>query len=317
MKSNNIFLTLVLSVLFIIIAPFINILNSNYYISLLILLFILLILSYLRKHKTDKIITGFLFIAFLIPFFIFNDVEQKVLVLRISGILSFLSLNLTLLIGPWTKIKISLMKYYKERRHIGVTTLFLAWLHASLILSNYFNYSLETAWQSSFTFFGFTALFVFFLLGLTSWNYIQINFSLKTWKIIHFIALLIYLTNVYIFYDIINNNITTFELIILILFILYWIFAAPYGFIKFILKRLNGWKQLHVLIYIAYFALIYHVWNSPLKFQALWVKIIFILIVAVTLGSHLYGWILKYKQYKEFKRAQKENLNLAENKEKI
>ena len=310
MKINNITLTLILSIAFIYLSQFIKFLSDNYFYSLLGFLLILHILAHLRKHNADKLITGFLFTAYLLSFLVFNDVDQKTLALRTSGVLAFLFLNLTLLVGPWTRIKISLMKYYKERRHLGVTVLLLAWLHASLILNLYFKYNLETAWQSSFTFFGSTALFIFFLLGLTSWNYIQVNFSLKTWKIIHFITLLIYMAMVYIFYNI-NNNLKVIEIVLIILFILYWIFVAPYSFIKFILKRVNGWKQLHVLIYVAYFALIYHVWQSPLKLQSLWVKIIFIVIVAITLGSHTYGWIVRYKRYKEFKK----NLNSGENQE--
>ncbi|MEK6932623.1 MAG: ferric reductase-like transmembrane domain-containing protein [Nanoarchaeota archaeon] len=305
MKFNSITLTLFLSIVFIYLSQFIKFLSDNYIYSLLGFLLILHVLAHLRNHSADKLITGFLFTVFLISFLVFNEVDQKTLALRTSGVLAFLFLNITLLVGPWTRIKISLMKYYKERRHLGVATLLLAWLHASLILKIYLNSSPKMIFQTAFTFFGFTALFIFFLLGMTSWNYIQANFSLKTWKIIHFITLLIYLAMVYIFYNI-TESLTTLEIILLILFVLYWIFVAPYSFIKLILKRVNGWKQLHVLIYLAYFALIFHVWNSPLKFQALWLKIVFIIIVATTLGSHLYGWIVKYKRLKEFNSNQKQ-----------
>ncbi len=297
MKFNNTILTLILSLVFILLGQFINIINNNYLYSLLILILILHALAHLRKHKTDKYITGILFIIFLLSFLLFKDIEQKVLALRVSGILGFLFLNLVLLIGPWTRFKPSLIKYYKERRHLGVTTLLLGLTHAMLILKNYFNFSLDLVYQASFTFFGSTALFIFILLGLTSWDYTQKNFKLGTWKIIHFITLLIYLGLVYKFYTI-NHNLTIFEIILIILFILYWIFVAPYSFVKLLLKQVNGWKQLHVLIYVAYFSLMYHIWGAQLKLQALWLKILFILIVLFVLGSHLYGWIRKFKQDK-------------------
>ncbi len=295
MKFNTITLTLILTVLFIFISPLIP---NNYIYYILIFLIILHFLAHLRKHKTDRVITGFLFIVYLLYFLIFKNVDQKVLVLRTSGVLAFLLLNLVLLIGPWTRFKPNLVKYYKERRHLGVTVLLIALLHFSFIFRGYFNYSLYQQYQSSFTFFGSTALFVFVLLGLSSWNYIQKHFSLKTWKIIHFLTLLFYLGMIYIFYSI-NKDLTTFEIILISLFVLYWIFVAPFSFSKLIIKEVNGWKQLHVLIYIAYFSVMYHIWQAQLKLQGLWLKILFFIIISFVILSHLYGWIKKFKEDKK------------------
>src|SRR3989344_9496627 len=167
MQLKDIRFTLILSLLFIIIAPFIQITNKYYVISLLILLAVLHVLAYLRKNRLDRLITGALFIIFSASYLIFNNAEQKVLALRTASITAFLLLNLVLLIGPWTRFKPSLIKYYKDKRHLGVTVLLLALVHFSLVFRDYFNYSIYQEFQASFTFFGSTALFILILLGLT------------------------------------------------------------------------------------------------------------------------------------------------------
>ena len=301
MQLKDIRFTLILTLLFIIISPFIKITNKYYIISLLILLAILHVLAHLRKNRLDRLITGSLFIIFLASYLIFNNVEQKVLALRTASITAFLLLNLVLLIGPWTRFKPSLIKYYKDKRHLGVTVLLLALVHFSLVFRDYFNYSIYQEFQASFTFFGSTALFILILLGITSWDYLQKHFNLRLWKLIHFLSLLSYLGMTYIFYTI-YGSLTTFEIIIIILFILYWIIVAPYSLAKKIIHEANGWKQLHVLIYVAYAALILHIWNGPLKLQGLWLKILFILIISFTILSHLIGWIIKYKEDAKIKK---------------
>ena len=55
MQLKDIRFTLILTLLFIIIAPFIQITNKYYIISLLILLAILHVLAHLRKNRLDKI----------------------------------------------------------------------------------------------------------------------------------------------------------------------------------------------------------------------------------------------------------------------
>ena len=251
MKFNDVKFNLILALLFIIIAPLIQITNKYYIISLLLLLSILHVLVHLRKYRPDKLITGSLFIIFLASYLIFNNVEQKVLALRTASITAFLLLNLVLLIGPWTRFKPSLIKYYKDRRHLGVTVLLLSLLHFSLVFREYFNYSIYQEFRASFTFYGSTALFIFVLLGLTSWNYLQKNFNLRLWKLIHFLALLGYLGMVYLFYNI-NQSLKIWEIITILAFIIYWIIVAPYSLVKLIIREINGWKQLHAKIHIGF-----------------------------------------------------------------
>lgn len=298
MKFNNVSLTLILSLIFIYLIPFIKILNNYYIYSLSGFLLVLYCLACLRKNKLDKIITGYLFLIFLLSKIMFNNVDEKILVLRVSSITSFLLLNLVLLIGPWTRFKPKLIKYYSYRRHLGVSVLLLGLLHASIVIKEYFKYDINYIYQSSFTFFGTTSLFIFILMGLTSWDYTQKHFSLKTWKIIHFLSLLIYLSMIYIFYKI-NNNLNAYEIIYLITFVVYWIFAAPYSVAKLIIREVNGWKQLHVLVYIAYFSLIIHIYDGVLKSQQLWMKILFFVIILFVIFSHLIGWIVKWKEDKK------------------
>jgi nitrite reductase/ring-hydroxylating ferredoxin subunit/DMSO/TMAO reductase YedYZ heme-binding membrane subunit len=176
-----------------------------------------------------------------------------------------------------------------------VTAFFLGWLHASIVFSKYFSLSFESAFASIFTFYGFTAVFVMLWLGLTSWDYVQKKFSKAWWNILHGSLLTLYsaiaFTVLYKLQAAKEPNLL-FHIITITVFILFWLSAAPYSVVKRFMKTyLFGWKQLHVLIYIAYFSVVFHVAFGALEKQSIIVKSIFWIIVSLVLLSHLAGWI--------------------------
>ncbi len=255
-----------------------------------VLTLLLIFLILFRRKKYDFILSLSLLLAFLVSWFLFPKIDLTTLVLRTSAVLAFILLNLVLLIGPWSRFSTNIRKLYSFRRHLGVTTFFLTGLHVALIIPLYFSFSLTNALSSVFIFYGIVAFFILFWLALTSWDYLQKKVTLFYWAILHTVLLISYVALSLYFYSL--NTLSIFHILILLFFGFIWISIAPYSLIKKIIKTwIFGWKQLHVLIYIAYFSIILHVSLGALIPLPLWTKFLFWGSVAFNLGSHGYGLV--------------------------
>jgi nitrite reductase/ring-hydroxylating ferredoxin subunit len=206
------------------------------------------------------------------------------------------------LIGPWSKFSDSIIKIYHFRRHLGVTVFFLGTLHVVIILPRYFSYSIKGALSSIFIFYGLTSFFLLFWLAITSWDHLQKKVKDMTWKAIHLILLLIYISISYYMYTIqktFNESTLNYHLIVIGIFILIWIIIAPYSFIKKIMStNIFGWKQLHVLIWIVYSSLLLHVYFGPLSTTNNLVKTIFWVSIITIISSHVVGWVKRFYEDK-------------------
>jgi nitrite reductase/ring-hydroxylating ferredoxin subunit len=81
-----------------------------------------------------------------------------------------------------------------------------------------------------------------------------------------------------------------------------------------LLKRVNGWKQLHMLIHISYAAIVIHVWTGTLKFEdALWLKATFWILVGLVVASHATGWVMMLRQFMKRKKATANEITLNGN----
>ena len=245
-KINHIFIILFLTILFLFSVYFIKFLRENVFFFLISLLIINLIIYFfvnLPNKKYDISLILFLLISIIASRLIFNNLDQSTLILRTSSILSFFILHLILLIGPWSKFSDSIIKIYHFRRHLGVTVFFLGTLHVVIILPRYFSYSIKGALSSIFIFYGLTSFFLLFWLAITSWDHLQKKVKDMTWKAIHLILLLIYISLSYYMYTIqktFNESTLNYHLIVIGIFILIWIIIAPYSFIKKIMSTKIG-----------------------------------------------------------------------------
>jgi nitrite reductase/ring-hydroxylating ferredoxin subunit/DMSO/TMAO reductase YedYZ heme-binding membrane subunit len=215
-------------------------------------------------------------------------------------------LNLVLLIGPWSRFSDAVRRIYRHRRHLGVTSYFLAQMHFSLVFSNYFQNSFANAFMALFTFFGFTAYFIMLALALTSWDWMQKHVSNKQWKRIHLGVFVAYFAiAAYAFWVNLSNNlpIEPWQWTAVVSFLILWYLMAPWGLAPKLISNLMGWKQLHTLIHIGYLSVVLHAWFGVVVAQPLWLKLTFWSLVVFTWGSHAVGWLIKWKEDRALKTA--------------
>jgi len=287
----------VLSAMYALLAPLIPFVKENAFWCTLAFFIIIAAIAAFYKAKVDLLIALILAVGFGLVRLKFNKVTDDVFVFRAAAISAFVFLHITMLIGPWARFTKIIQRFYKHRRHLGVTTFFLGLLHASFILNTYFRYSLKDAWAASFVFFGFTALFILSLLAITSWDYLQKHVQNKWWKIIHTLTFFIYLGCVLYFRSVVIDELSLWQIVFLISFLIFWLLVAPWSLPRRILTVVNGWKQLHVLIYIAYVSVISHVWSGVVKNQDSWLQIVFWTLVLIVAASHAVGWLMMLKQW--------------------
>lgn len=252
----------------------------------------------IREDKYDRILLVILLVVFLINRLLFNALDPVTLVIRTASLSAFAILNVVLLIGPWSRFSERIGEYYFYRRHLGVAVLLLGSLHAALVFSNYFKYSVRDTLTPIFTWYGVLALFILGWMGLTSWDAVQKKISGRMWKIFHALILLMYLGGTGWWYTIHRQDPTiTYHLVLLGLFTLFWIAVAPYSIIRKLMRTyVLGWKQLHVLVYLVYLSLLIHAWLGFITIQNPAVKIIFWLSPVIVLGSHAMGWLMKWRE---------------------
>lgn len=261
------------------------------------LLIVLCVIFVRARSRSDLYLTLFIALSFVVARVFFRDTEQSTLVLRTSAVLSFLLLHAVLLIGPWSWFSYRVLRLYYYRRHIGVAAFFLALVHVSIIFSEYFGYSPEAMYASSFTFYGSTALYIMFLLALTSWDYVQKNVTLRRWKLAHAAALVAYLglAAYAVYAQSQAGGVPVSYYIVVGLFVLVWVSVAPYFVVQRVMKTpLFGWKQLHVLVWVAYMALLFHLYFGVLQAQGIILNLIFWMAVALVVGSHAVGFAMKF-----------------------
>ena len=266
----------------------------------------------IQKQWFDSSLASLVTLAFLLPYWIIDPSDSFAFVFRTSGIFAFTGLNLTLLIGPWSRFSKRILPLYKHRRHIGVTTFFLAWLHGSFILGSYFQYDYRIAFESPFTFFGVSALFILIMLAVTSFDKIQKKVTLKQWRVVHLLSLLAYIYLLYDFWKASEGSISLTHSFVILVFLLFWIAVSPWRVKES--AYVLGWKRLHILVYIAYASVIVHVVSGPLSFAPQWMEVGFWAIIAITVGSHLTGHVMRIKEYREKKKNMRPHITESDKK---
>jgi sulfoxide reductase heme-binding subunit YedZ len=164
-----------------------------------------------QKKNYDWLIAAFC-LGYLVIFIsitlLFNEQATfETLLLRSTSTLALLLLHVILAIGPLCRINTKFLPLLYNRRHLGVTMFSLALVHGcfgifqfhalgntnpvvSLFSSNT-NYNSLAAFP--FQALGFFALFIFFLMAITSHDFWLHNLSPKVWKTLHMFVYLGYL----------------------------------------------------------------------------------------------------------------------------
>ncbi|MEM1150992.1 MAG: ferric reductase-like transmembrane domain-containing protein [Pseudomonadota bacterium] len=120
-------------------------------------------------------------------------------IMRATGTLAFLLLTFILCIGPLARMTGRFKPFLYNRRHLGVTTFFLALIHAALTIMWYHGFSdvnpLVSVFASNprydslsgfpFESLGFVALIVLFLMAATSHDFWNANLGPGLWKTLH------------------------------------------------------------------------------------------------------------------------------------
>lgn len=290
-RFNHVLATLVLALAFIYLVPFVPFLYAHVLSILLILLGLIAVMAAVKRAWVDVGIALLLAAVFGLGRIKFNLVDTETYLFRTAAISAFVFLHFTLFIGPWSRFTSFFQRFYKYRRHIGVTAYLLAMLHASTVFRVYFLNSVSNAWLSSFVFFGFTTLFIMTLLALTSWDVVQKKVPYKAWVVIHLLALFAYLGMMLAFFQI-TLDLMPWQKWTLGGFVVLWLLLAPWSLPRAILRRVNGWKQLHVLIYIGYISIIIHVWMGVGGALPVWLQAAFWMLVVAVVGSHACGWVM-------------------------
>ncbi|GEM_PF-1048516 len=309
-SSKNFFapIALTLTLALTVLAPMISVIHGHMLLFACGLCVLLSLIAAICKSWHDTIFTLMLAADFSAVWYFWGGadfgladtaIDQRTLAIRTFSITAFTLLNLVLLIGPWSRFSRLVEKLYGFRRHLGVSAFLLGLAHFALLFGPYFDYSFANAFLGFYTFFGFTALLIMFFMAVTSWNWVQKNITTRQWKIFHAATLAIYLPIMAyaIWVNLAQNlQIETWQYILLGLFILFWLAVAPFGPIVKIMRNVRGWKQFHVLIYVAYVSLIVHSWIAFFSAQILPVQVVHIALIAFVLISHLAGWIVKFRQ---------------------
>lgn len=295
-RINPVIFILVLSVVFIIAVELSSALRS--YLFQLLSLFLALLASYaiVKKQKADTTLISFILLWFIGAKLLFSSVETIALMLRAAAILAFIILSLVVLIGPWSYFSKKVLSWYYYRRHLGVSALLVGFLHVALVMSTYYNYSVINALQDSFTVFGLSAFSIMMWLGLTSWDYLQKKVKPWIWTTLHALLFITYISVTMQWYTIQKNDtLASIYLLWIGFFCLCWIISSPL-IIRYIMRTpVLGWKQVHVLVHIAYISLVLHVYFGVLFYRSIAARIAFLIIPAFVYLSHAAGWIKKMR----------------------
>lgn len=301
-RHHRIPVTLGVVLTFILATPFLKTLLASLPWSVVALCLIAAAHARWVRDRFDTWLALILATVFVLTRLYFSAVDGPTLTLRTASLTAYLLLHGVLLIGPWSRFSVRVREWYKHRRHLGVTAFLLALLHANLIFSLYFSGDLIQMWQAVFIFFGSTALFVMTALAVTSWDWFQKRVPWKVWSLAHAALLTAYLIEIWVVTGIwrrSGNVIPAWTYAAFAVFIGFWILAAPWGVAPRLFKVLNGWKQLHVLVYVAYASVVLHLYFGAAEVQGPWAQATVIGLAMLVLCAHLAGWIRNWREHKK------------------
>jgi nitrite reductase/ring-hydroxylating ferredoxin subunit/DMSO/TMAO reductase YedYZ heme-binding membrane subunit len=166
-----------------------------------------------QKRIYDAVVAGavglYLVVFVVITKAVFRpprEISTAIVFIRALGTCAIVMLHVVLCIGPLVRLNPRLLPLLYNRRHLGVMTflvglahaaLAIAWYHGSgnvnplvSLLASNTNYLSIT--EFPFEMLGLAALFVLFLMAVTSHDFWLKNLSARTWKNLHMLVYLAY-----------------------------------------------------------------------------------------------------------------------------
>ncbi len=133
-----------------------------------------------------------------------EDISLPVLLIRALGVCAIVMLHIILLIGPLARLTTLVSPLLYNRRHLGVSFLGVALLHALLVIGFYGGFGSQNPLSAvlsgvdpsnavPFEFLGFLALLIFAVLAATSHDFWLANLGHRFWKTMHMSVYLAYL----------------------------------------------------------------------------------------------------------------------------
>lgn len=297
MKVDRVIVTVALSLGTAVALPLVGWLRANAWLSVMAVAAFILLWAAFRRAWADVVLAGVAGAALAGAKLLWPQTSELLLILVTTAILSFTYLNATLLIGPWSWFfQRRFLRLLKHRRHVGVASLLLAEVHVNIVLAGYYSYQVPFALLIPANVFGATALSIIALLGLTSWDFAQRKITLRWWNIIHLAGLAWYGGLLATAFSQPGASFALWERLTLLGVVVYWLLLTPAIASRLRHRTVNGWKQLHLLAYAAYVAVVIHIWTGVVSQRQLSIQLIFWTPVVFVVGSHLTGRWMRWRK---------------------
>ncbi|MCA9379810.1 ferric reductase-like transmembrane domain-containing protein [Candidatus Dojkabacteria bacterium] len=293
-KKIQVYSTIATSLLYALLAPLLFPTLNIFW----ILLGFILLLALIAKNWVDLILVIMVAGNVLLHQTMFPNLDDTRHIVQATAFTAFTFLQITLVIGPLTRINKRFAPLFRHRRHVGVATFLLAFIHANFVIAKYYDFNPELIYSINANYFGSTALIVLSALAFTSTNYFQTKLPTKYYNLIHTGLLLFYIAYTLGMSALGILNLETLHYVIFGGFVIFWILIAPWSLPTKLFLRVNAWKQLHYLVYLAYFSVIFHAWNGYFVLQPLPMQATFWITIICVISVHSYGWFLRLKKRK-------------------
>jgi DMSO/TMAO reductase YedYZ heme-binding membrane subunit len=291
-KKIQVYSTIVISILYALLAP---ILFPTLGV-LWILLGLILLLTLVAKNWVDLILVAIVAGNVLLHQIMFPNLDDTRHIVQATAFTAFTFLQITLVIGPLTRINNRFAPLFRHRRHVGVATFLLAFIHANFVIAKYYDFNPELIYLVTANYFGSTALIILSALAFTSTNYFQTKLPTKYYNLIHTGLLLFYISYTLGMSALGILNLESLHYVIFGGFVIFWILIAPWSLPTKLFLRVNAWKQLHYLVYLAYFSVIFHAWKGYFVLQPFPMQVTFWITIISVISIHSYGWFLRLKK---------------------
>lgn len=291
-KKFQVYATIAICLLFAVLSPT---LFPTLMIFWVVLAF-LIVLSMASKNWIDLILLIFVVCNVLLHQLLYPNLDDTRHIVQSTAFTAFTLLQITLLIGPLTRINKRFSPLFRHRRHVGVASFLLALIHANFVIAKYYEFNPKLTYSVSANYFGSTALIILSALAFTSTNYFQTKLPTKYYNLMHTGLLLFYIAYTLGMSALGILDLDTFHYVIFAGFVIFWILIAPWSLSKKLFLRVNAWKQLHYLVYIAYLSIIIHAWSGYFILQPLPMQATFWISTTVVFLIHIYGWFIRFKK---------------------
>lgn len=291
-KKIQVYITIAISLLYALLSP----LSSTTLTVLWIVLGFLILISLIAKNWVDLILLLVVVGNIFLHIVMYPNLDDTRHIVQATAFTAFTLLQITLVIGPLTRINKRFAPLFRHRRHVGVASFLLAFVHANFVIAKYYEFNPKLIYSVDANYFGSTALIILSALAFTSTNYFQTKLAAKYYNIIH--------TGLLIFYIAYTFGLSVFGVLKLEVlhylifagFVVFWIVIAPLSLPAKLFLRVNAWKQLHYLVYLAYISVIFHAWKGYFAIQPLPMQATFWITIIAVFSVHSYGWLLRLKK---------------------